>query len=255
MAGLEILLGFFIALMIGLTGVGGGTLTVPILVLFMGVSPAVAVGTALVFSALVKVPACIVYVRARQVSLPILRYLALGGVPGVILGSLLLGRLEGAGLKSLVLAVVGLTIAATATLNLLRLRTGHESGVPRHDRRQRLPWVAFPIGCEVGFSSAGAGALGTLALLSLTTLPAASVVGTDLLFGLTLSSIGGGLHVGMGAWDRGLLVQMILGGIPGGLLGARLATVLPPRPLRAVLLVWLVYLGGELLYRGVGSLL
>jgi uncharacterized protein len=255
MAGLEILLGFFIALMIGLTGVGGGTLTVPILVLFMSRSPAVAVGTALVFSALVKIPACVVYLRARQVSLRTFRYLVLGGVPGVVLGSLILGRLEGAGLKSVVLAVVGLTIATTAAFNLLRLRSGHESGGPRHDRVERLPWVAFPIGCEVGFSSAGAGALGTLALLSLTTLPAASVVGTDLMFGLTVSAVGGGLHVGLGAWDRALLLRMILGGVPGGLLGARLATVLPPRPLRAVLLVWLVYLGGELLYRGVGSLL
>jgi uncharacterized membrane protein YfcA len=137
----------------------------------------------------------------------------------------------------------------------LRLRTGHETGGVRTDRAHRLAWAAFPIGCEVGFSSAGAGALGTLALLGFTTLPAACVVGTDLLFGLTLSTIGGGLHVGLGAWDRALLTQMILGGIPGGLLGARLATVLPSRPLRAALLVWLVYLGGELLLRGVRSLL
>jgi uncharacterized membrane protein YfcA len=252
---LEILLGFFIALMIGLTGVGGGTLTVPILVLFLNVSPPVAVGTALVFSALVKLPACLVYLRARQVDPRALRYLARGGVPGVVLGSLLLGRLAGTGFKSVVLAVVGLTIAATAAFNLVRLRAGHESGGAREDRPERLTWAAFPIGCEVGFSSAGAGALGTLALLGFTTLPAARVIGTDLLFGLTLSTIGGGLHVGMGAWDRALLTRMILGGVPGGLLGARLATVLPPRPLRAALLVWLVYLGGELLLKGLRSLL
>ena len=253
---MEIALGFLIALMIGLTGVGGGTLTVPVLILFLGVPTAAAVGTALVFSAIVKIPACLVYFREGRVDFRVLRFMLVGGLPGVVAGSLLLDRLEGAGLRHLVLAVVGLTIAATAAFNLSRLLArAAPSEASRADRSHRLPWFTLPIGLEVGFSSAGAGALGTLALLHFSTLLPAQVIGTDLVFGLSLSAVGGGLHLGLGAWNRALLLKLVLGGVPGALLGARLATVLPPRPLRVVLLVWLVYLGGELLLRGARALL
>jgi uncharacterized membrane protein YfcA len=253
---LEPLIGFLIALMIGLTGVGGGTLTVPVLILFRGVPAAAAVGTALAFSALVKVPACLVYLRRVGIDRRVLRYMLLGGLPGVVLGSLLLDRLEGAGLRSVVLTVVGLTIAATAGFNLTRVLVaagGDEAG--RSDRARVLPWATFPIGFEVGFSSAGAGALGTLVLMHFTALAPAQIVGTDLLFGLTLSAVGGALHAGLGTVSSTLLLKLLAGGLPGAFVGARLATVLPPRPLRAVLLLWLVYLGGELLLRGVRSLL
>jgi uncharacterized membrane protein YfcA len=244
--------GFFIALMIGLTGVGGGTLTVPVLILFLDIPAAAAVGTALTFSALVKIPACIVYLQKKQVDFRVLRYLLLGGVPGVILGSITLGRLEGAGFRNIVLIVVGVTIAATAALNLARLlRASSAAGPVSADRARRLPWLTFPIGLEVGFSSAGAGALGTLLLLYLTPLAASAVVGTDLVFGMALSTIGGGLHLGMGDWNRELFLRLIAGGVPGALLGARLATVVPSRALRIALLLWLVYLGAQLLLRGI----
>src|SRR5262249_36445625 len=242
--------GFFVAAMIGLTGVGGGTLTVPILILFLGVPAAEAVGTALVFSALVKIPACLVYLRERHVDFRVLRYLLLGGVPGVILGSLTLGRLVDAGLKNTVLAVVGVTIAATAFVNLARLISAQgERTESQASRTALLPFLTFPIGLEVGFSSAGAGALGTLLLLYCTPLAASPVVGTDLAFGMILPAGGGGLHLSLGDWQPTLFWKMVAGGVPGALLGARLATVLPARVLRAALLLWLVYLGSQLLYR------
>lgn len=238
--------------MIGLTGVGGGVLTVPVLILFLGVGTAQAVGTALTFSALVKLPACIVYLQQKKVDFRVLKYMLLGGIPGVVAGSLTLGRLEGAGLRNLVLIVVGVTIAATAVLNLARLYGGNgQRPAPERDRTRWLPWLTFVIGLEVGFSSAGAGALGTLILLYLTPLVAAEVVGTDLLFGMALSTVGGGLHLGLGDWSQALFVKLVSGGIPGALLGARLATVVPARMLRIALLLWLVYLGSQLLYRGI----
>jgi uncharacterized membrane protein YfcA len=251
---MEILVGFLIALMIGLTGVGGGTLTVPVLILFLGTPTAAAVGTALAFSALVKLPACAVYLREKKVDARVLKRLLVGGVPGVVVGSLTLGRMEGTGMRDLVLVVVGLTIAVTAVLNLARLVSRSEpSAAP--DRSHLLPWLTFPIGLEVGFSSAGAGALGTLILLYYTPLVAAQVVGTDLLFGMILSAVGGGLHLGMGDWSRPLFVKMVAGGIPGALIGARLANLLPGRALRVALLIWLVYLGSLLLYRGIHALM
>ena len=106
----------------------------------------------------------------------------------------------------------------------------------------------------MGFSSAGAGALGTLVLLYCTPLAAAQVVGTDLAFGLALSAVGGGLHLGLGHLDVPLFLRLVAGGVPGALSGARLANVLPTRVLRVGLLLWLVFLGTLLLYRGVQAL-
>jgi uncharacterized membrane protein YfcA len=250
----SVLVGFLVALTIGLTGVGGGTLTVPILVLFLGVPTGEAVGTALVFSALVKIPACGVYLRQRSVDFPVLRRLLLGGGPGVVLGSLAVSGLEGAGLKDVVAVVVGAVITATAALGLARLAVSTSARRESANRSRWLPWITLPIGMEVGFSSAGAGALGTLVLFSLTSLTTAQVVGTDLMFGLALSTLGGGLHVALGHWSRLLLAGLVMGGVPGALLGAWLGTVLPGRTLRMALLVWLIYLGSQLFYRGVLAL-
>jgi len=251
---MQIAAGFLIALMIGLTGVGGGVMTVPILVIFMGVPAAAAVGTALAFSALVKIPAGLVYLRQGNVDFAVLRRLLLGGLPGVVAGGLLLGEMEGAGLRDVVLVIVGVTIALTAIFNLVRLVSDPERREVGSDRRRLLPWLTLPIGLEVGFSSAGAGALGTLVLLYFTSLEAAQIVGTDLAFGLTLSAVGGGLHLGLGHLDRPLFLRLVAGGVPGAFLGARLASVLPTRALRAGLLVWLVLLGTQLLYRGAHAL-
>ncbi len=251
---MDALIGFGIALLIGLTGVGGGTLTVPVLVLLRHVSVAQAVGTALAFSTLVKLPAAFVYLRQGQVDRRVLVRLLLGGLPGVTLGALLLGRLESAGLRATVLAVVGATIAVTALIGLAGTLRRRATLAPAHDRARWLPFFTFPIGLEVGFSSAGAGALGTLLLLWGTQLAPAQVVGTDLIFGLALSATGGALHVGLGDLDRALLLRLIAGGIPGAFAGAWLATRVPARALRVGLLVWLVWLGGQLALRGLQDL-
>jgi uncharacterized membrane protein YfcA len=109
--------------------------------------------------------------------------------------------------------------------------------------------VAVPIGAEVGFSSAGAGALGSLVLMNLTSLTPAQVVGTDLCFGLVVSSIGGAWHLSAGDYSFILLRGLALGGLAGVLLGAWLSSILPARPLRAALSVALFGLGIELCWK------
>jgi uncharacterized membrane protein YfcA len=101
----------------------------------------------------------------------------------------------------------------------------------------------------VGFSSAGAGALGSLVLLNLTGLTPAQVVGTDLCFGLVVSSIGGAWHLSAGDYNSTLLRGLILGGLAGVLLGAWLSSVLPARPLRTALSMALFLLGIELCWK------
>ncbi len=113
----------------------------------------------------------------------------------------------------------------------------------------------FPVGAEVGFSSAGAGALGSAALLSLTPLSPAQVVGTDIAFGCLVSLIGSGAHWSLQGSDPQLLLQLIAGGIFGAVAGTLLSTRIPRRPLRFALWIWLLILGGQFLYNSYETVL
>ena len=249
---MEYLLGFGIAVLIGLMGVGGGVITAPVLTLFFGVPPAEAVGTALIFTAVVKLTAAPIYLFRRQVNFQVLGLLLMGGLPGVLLGSYALARVHAANLRSPVLAVLGATVVLTALLNLWRLLRGRKE-YPATDHSKRLPWIALPIGAEVGFSSAGAGALGSIMLMTMTKLSAAQVVGTDVLFGLGLSLAGGSISLGLGNYDTALAMKLSIGGIAGAFAGANLLSILPSRPLRVALSLWLVSLGGQLCWRALAG--
>lgn len=248
------ILGFFIAFAIAITGVGAGTITAPVLMLFMGIEPAVAVGTALLFALAVKIPAGISYWVKKKVDVRILLLMVAGGAPGVVLGTTFLGRLaQSPELKAIILAIVGGIVLLSAFLNIY-LMVRRIDLAKHHDLLRRLiPFFTFLIGVEVGFSSAGAGALGTLLLLSSTNLFACTVVGTDIIFGLVLSAVGGGIHLGMGNVDGPLLAELVAGGIFGALAGVQFASRVPARPLRFALLGWLIFIGSQLVYRGVAG--
>ena len=116
----------------------------------------------------------------------------------------------------------------------------------------RSKWIAaimFPIGAEVGFSSSGAGALGTISLLSLTSLTAAEVVGTDLAFGLAIALVGTGVHMIGGSYDSLLLTKLAIGGIIGGIVGSGAAPKIPNRKLRFALSLWLMVIGLQFCYQ------
>jgi hypothetical protein len=248
----EILLGFLIAFAIALTGVGAGSLTTPLLLILTGVTPAKAVGTALAFGFLVKCISAPVYLVRKQVDYRVLRFLLYGGVPGVAIGSLLLDRLQKEARQDVINISLGVIIAATAIFHLWRMfQKRPDSGL--RDRARFLPYFAFLIGLEVGFSSAGAGALGSLLLLGLTTLNAAEVVGTDLCFGLAVAFVGSGFQLSMGNYDPHLLILLAIGGVAGAVAGSMLAGRVAQRPLRVGLLLVLIALGSQLCYRGLSQ--
>lgn len=249
----EVVLGLVIALAIGLTGVGAGTLTAPALILWFDVPPAIAVGTALAFGAAVKLPAVASYIARKQVDYRAFRSMAIGGIPGVLVGGLVLQFLDHGRLRGLVLLLVGLVVVVSAVLSLLRRRSA-DAPDPTEQRRRWLPSLSALIGVEVGFSSAGAGALGTLVLFHCTALTAVQVVGTDLLFGISLAAVGGSLQAAFGSWDPELLLKLLGGGVVGAIVGANLAVVVPPTALRTGLMVWLLYVGGHITYKAVGLL-
>ena len=244
---IEVALGFLIALAIGLTGVGAGSITAPVLLLLLGIPAPTAVGTALIFGGVIKLIAAPSYLWRSQVNFRVLTWMIAGGLPGVLLGSVLFSRY--ANVRSdVLLGVLGVMIATTAAANLWRLIRS-DRFEPSKDRRRWLPFITLPIGAEFGFSSAGAGALGSVALMGLTTMPARQIVGTDVFFGLALSLIGGGFQFSTGNYDGALLAKLLAGGLVGVLVGANLSALMPSRPLRFALSLWLMSLGGQLCWR------
>ena len=240
------LAGLLVGMVIGVTGVGGGVVTAPVLILVFGIAPASSVGCALLYSAAVKLSSSLVYLFRRQVDFPILFRMLAGGLPGALAGAYLLAHFRQLRSAPVILTVVGASVLAAALVGLRGVRLGR----PARPSPGRLPWFAFPIGLEVGFSSAGAGALGSLLLLHFTTLPPVAAVGTDLLFGMGLSLAGGGVHLAAGNWDGPVLSSLLLGGLAGAPLGSLGAGRIPARPLRVALLAWAALMGAVLLIQG-----
>src|SRR5215469_735658 len=188
---IRLLIGFAIALSVGLTGIGGGSFTVPALLLIAGLPAVEAVGTTFVFAGVLRLVAAPFYLVSRQVHSRYVRLLLQGAVPGLVLGMIALRLLSTQDNNPLIIIVLGLLLTLSSSVSFIP-----RAQVPEFARKNTswLPWLAFPIGVESGFSSAGAGALGTVLLLNYSEMSPAQVVGTDLLFGLVLAIVGSMMH-------------------------------------------------------------
>jgi uncharacterized protein len=247
----HLFLGFFIALIVGLTGIGGGSFTVPALLLIVGLPAGEAVGTAFVFAGVLRLIAAPFYLLGRQVHSRYFRLLLVGAVPGLVLGIIALRFLAKPGSNPVVVIVLGLILAFTSSVTFLP--RVHNPGFAQRNARW-LPWLAFPIGVESGFSSAGAGALGTVLLLNYSEMAPAQVVGTDILFGLVLAVIGSAAHWTFGSISTSALLQFLEGGIPGVVIGCLLARKVPAQKLKAVVAIVALLAGLQLVWSGVHAL-
>ena len=248
---IHLLLGFVIALSVGLTGIGGGSFTVPALLLVAGLPAAEAVGTTFVFAGVLRLIAAPFYLSAKQVHSRYFRLLLQGAVPGLVLGMLALKILANQSSNPVVVIALGLLLAFSYSVTFIP-----RAQVPGFARKNPhwLPWLAFPIGLESGFSSAGAGALGTVLLLNYSEMAPAQVVGTDLLFGLVLALIGGVIHWTFGSVSTPVLTQLLLGGVPGVILGCLLAPKFPARKLKTAVALIAICAGLQLVWSGVHNL-
>ncbi len=245
-------IGFLVAVAVGLTGIGGGSFTVPALVLIVGLTAGEAVGTAFVFAGVLRLVAAPFYLLGKRFHARYLCLLLLGAIPGLVLGTLVLRRLGEEGGNPVVVIVLGIVLAASSSVTFApRVQN---PGFARKNSRW-LPWLALPIGVEAGFSSAGAGALGTVLLLNYSEMAPPQVVGTDLVFGLVLAVIGGAFHWKFGAINSLVLGQLLAGGVPGVLFGCALARHVPARKLKLVIAMIAVFAGVQLVWNGTRTLL
>lgn len=246
-----VVIGFIIALAVGLTGIGGGSFTVPALILFVGLAPKTAVGTAFIFAGVLRLIVGPLYLWGKHVRGPYVWALLKGAVPGLVIGTYLLRLLSDAETNAFLVIALGFLLAASSGLTFVR--SLHYPAFARKNARW-LPWLALPIGIESGFSSAGAGALGTVLLLNYSEMTPSEVVGTDILFGLVLAAIGSAIHLGFGSVSSATLLQMLAGGVPGVLLGFVLSRRAPAPKLKSAIALIAILAGMQLVWTGSRSL-
>jgi len=244
---MNFLLGFLIAAAVGLTGIGGGSFTVPALVLLAGLTAGEAVGTAFLFAGILRLIAAPFYLLKKQIHARYLWLLLQGAVPGLLVGTWTLRLLNRNAGSPVVILLLGILLAASSSLTFIRCAQNPAFAGKNH---RWLPWLALPIGVESGFSSAGAGALGTVLLLNYSEMTPAQVVGTDLLFGLVLAVIGSAFHWTFGSISMPILFQLLLGGIPGVVLGCLLARIVPANKLKTVVALVAIFAGLQLVWTG-----
>jgi uncharacterized membrane protein YfcA len=241
------LVGFLIAAAVGLTGIGGGSFTVPALVLLAGLTAGEAVGTAFLFAGVLRLIAAPFYLFKKQIHARYLWLLLQGAVPGLLVGTWALRLLNRNAGSPVVILLLGILLAASSSLTFFR-RVQNPAFAGKNHRW--LPWLALPIGVESGFSSAGAGALGTVLLLNYSEMTPAQVVGTDLLFGLVLAVLGSAFHWTFGSISMPILFELLLGGIPGVVLGCLLARSVPANKLKTVVALVAIFAGLQLMWTG-----
>jgi len=245
------LIGFLIALAVGLTGIGGGSFTVPALVLIAGFTAGEAVGTAFLFAGVLRLIAAPFYLAGKKIHSRYLWLLLQGAVPGLFIGIWGLRWLNRDSGNPMVILLLGIILAASSSITFIS-RVQNPGFAAKNQRW--LPWLALPIGVESGFSSAGAGALGTVLLLNYSEMAPAQVVGTDLLFGLVLAVIGGAFHWTFGSISLPMLSELLFGGVPGVVLGCLLARKVPASKLKTAVAVVAIFAGLQLVWTAGRSL-
>jgi uncharacterized membrane protein YfcA len=248
--------GFAVGVLVGLTGVGGGSLMTPLLVLVFGVHPATAVGTDLLYAAATKSVGTVVHGFSRTVDWGIVLRLAAGSVPATALTLLALahgGKALDAG-HGVITTVLGFALIMTAAAILFRriILAYFARHVGQMDPRRTTLFTILlgaVLGVLVSLSSVGAGAIGVTVLLVLyPTLPAGKLVGSDIAHAVPLTLIAGLGHWMMGAVNWTLLASLLTGSIPGIIIGSVLSSRAPDRVLRPILASTLALVGGRLIF-------
>jgi uncharacterized membrane protein YfcA len=255
------LFGLLVGFLVGLTGVGGGSLMTPFL-LSLGIPAPTAVGTDLVYATITKMTGSVQHYRQRSVNLEVALFLGLGSIPASLLGVQTLEWIKNTFDADTVQNIMVTIIAATLVLvgaSLIfkaflpeRWVKGQKTtwdGKTRMSLKRRLFTVLFGAtgGYLVGLTSIGSGSVMAVILLLLYPLAPAVVVGTDIAHATVLSLVTGFAHMLNGNVNFALAGTLLLGSVPGVLIGSRLAPRLPGKPLTIILAIMLIFVGARML--------
>ena len=253
-----VIFGLGVGILVGTTGMGGGSIMTPLLILVVGVNPALAIGTDLAYAAVTKTVGGWRHLRAKTVDLRLCLWLAVGSLPGAIVGVWLLQRLErslGANFDDTIIIVLAATLLLTAVAVLARAlfvsdlsgRERESAALNARGARRATIVFGFMVGIVLGTTSAGSGALIALGLIMFFKLSPRRVVGTDVAHAALLLWVAAAGHLIAGNVDLLLAANILIGSLPGVWIGVHFATRLPEQGLRPLLGVVLLAAGLGLL--------
>ncbi len=252
--------GALVGLVIGLTGVGGGSLMTPILVLGFSISPAIAVGTDLLYAAITKCSGVFFHQKNKTIDWKVVLLLGGGSIPSSILTIFLLEKLRDTGFDydHIILSTLGIMLILTAVIIVIKssllnfIHRKHDDNILVNGVRRFRPQITLLCGCLLGIvvtlSSVGAGAIGSAILFLLYPYKRpVEIVGTDLAHAVPLTAIAGFGHLHFGTIDFNLLVGLLIGGLPAIYLGSLIGKRLPDKVLRPLIAVLLFLMGIKLI--------
>ncbi|MCK5121204.1 MAG: sulfite exporter TauE/SafE family protein [Methylococcales bacterium] len=252
--------GALVGLIIGLTGVGGGSLMTPILVLGFGIPPTIAVGTDLLYAALTKCSGVFFHHRNNTVDWKIVLLLGSGSIPSSIITISILEHLKSTGFNydDIIILTLAVMLILTAFIIVIKNRllsfinTNHPESLVVNFIKEYRPQITILsgvlLGCVVTLSSVGAGAIGSAILFLLyPRKPTIAIVGTDIAHAVPLTAIAGLGHLHFGSIDFSLLFGLLVGGVPAIYAGSLIGKKLPDRILRPFIALLLLAMGIKLM--------
>jgi uncharacterized membrane protein YfcA len=249
----KILVGFVVGVLIGLSGVGGGVLLLPVLIFGLRVPAIIAVGSDALFNFFTKIPAGLLHLKRGTVRGKVVVALAMGSVPGSIMGVKLLmyiRSLYGDGVNSFIKTAVGILLIVVPLLLLFQRRI--EERVTTRPPTMRgfagMSLIGLVAGFLVGMTSVGSGSIIMMLLLLFYKFSPKINVGNDIVHAVILTGVTSLLHFRLGNVDPHLVLMLLIGSIPGGLLGSHLATRVPMPWLRRILCTLLLLTGARMLW-------
>lgn len=249
-----IIMGLLIGFMVGLTGVGGAALLTPVLIL-IGISPSIAVGTDLIYNSITKLFGSYQHWRQKTINFQLVKYMAIGSIPSAICAVGILHIFDSFFhnqelIIKHALGYVLILVALTTLAKTFMKNTGEWNRFqlkPIHEKRRITITIGAILGFIVGLTSIGSGSLFAIAMMNLYRMSASELVGTDIAHALLLVSAAGLMHAGIGNVNYLLVVNLLMGSIPGVLIGSTLSAKIPAKPLRTIMALMILLSGLKLL--------
>ncbi|MFZ1134428.1 MAG: sulfite exporter TauE/SafE family protein [Candidatus Korobacteraceae bacterium] len=255
----RVAVGLVVGTLVGLTGLGGGMVLLPVLISVLGVPPIVAVGSDAVINCITKIGAGGLHWRQGNVSWPLVLSLAYGSIPGAIIGVALLAWIRttyGNGVNDFLRVAIGILLVIIPIGYLFNVRSSAApvslSTLQENKYRFGVTLIGFFAGILVGLTSIGSGSVILMLLLVFYGFPPATMVGTDILHAVLLAGLTGFMQFKLGNVDFVLVLCVLAGSVPGGLLGAYLTNHVSASRLKQILCALLMAVGARMLW---GSLL
>jgi len=250
---IKIVIGFGVGTLIGMTGLGGGVLLLPVLIFGLRVPPIIAVGSDAVFNFVTKIGSGWMHLRKGTVRRKVVLALAAGSIPGSILGVSFLAHLRnvyGNGVNDFIRSAVGLLLVCIPIMLLFQNQIEEHvtSRPPTMKSFAGVSAIGLLAGFLVGMTSVGSGSIIMMLLLLFYSFPPRVMVGTDIVHAVALTGVTSVLHSKLGNVDPTLVASLLIGSIPGGLLGSQLSTRVPVPWLSRILCAVLLGTGARMLW-------